>query len=187
MDTIRSFVALPLPAELRQKMARLQSEIRDAGADVKWDTPDKFHITLKFLGDIESQGIPKLAETLRKSIGEMPGFDVSYEGVGGFPNIVRPRVVWIGTRPSNELKRLQELVEETCSTLGFPRDDRQFHAHITLGRVKGNRGVDSLTAKLKSVTFEPSIARCSEIHIMRSDLKPTGSVYTLLKPIPLVS
>ena len=187
MATARIFIALPLPAELKQKMARTQSELRDAGAEVKWDSPEKFHITLKFLGDADSEVIPKLADALQKSIGGLPAFDVTYDGVGGFPDIIRPRVLWIGTKASDGVSRLQHLVDETCATLGFPRDDRQFHAHITLGRVKGNRHLDGLTARLKSVTFEPSIARCSEIHIMRSDLKPTGSVYTLLKPIPLVS
>lgn len=186
MDTVRTFVALPLPSELKLKMARTQAELREAGADVKWDTPDKFHITLKFLGDTESSVIPKLEEALQKSIGGLPAFNVSYEGVGGFPNIIRPRVLWIGTKASDEINRLQNLVEEACVKFGFAPDDRQFHAHITLGRVKGNRGLYGLTARLKSVTFEPSIARCSEIHIMRSDLKPTGSVYTLLKSIPLV-
>ncbi|HCA80029.1 MAG TPA: RNA 2',3'-cyclic phosphodiesterase [Bacteroidetes bacterium] len=186
MDTVRTFIALPLPSELKEKIARTQSELREAGGDVKWDAPDKFHITLKFLGDAEPPVIPKLAESLQKSIGGLGAFEVSYEGVGGFPNIIRPRVVWIGTKPSSALDRVQRLIEESCAALGFPRDDRQFHAHITLGRVKGNRGLDGLTARLKSVTFEPSIARCSEIHIMRSDLKPTGSVYALLKSIPLV-
>lgn len=187
MGTVRTFIALPLPSELRQMIARTQSELREAGADVKWETPDKFHITLKFLGDTETATIPKLTEGLLNSIGVLPGFEVSYEGVGGFPNIMRPRVVWIGTKPNEELKHVQELIEQCCTALGFPGDDRQFHAHVTLGRVKGNRGLDSLTARLKSVTFEPSIARCSEIHIMRSDLKPSGSIYSLLKSIPLVS
>jgi 2'-5' RNA ligase len=110
-----------------------------------------------------------------------------YEGVGGFPNVERPRVVWIGTRANENLAKLQQLVEQSCVRRGFAREDRQFHAHITLGRVKGNRALDRLTARLKSVTFEPSIARCTEIHMMRSDLKPTGSVYTHLQTIPLVS
>lgn len=187
MATVRTFIALPLGPELKSMMARTQSELREAGADVKWETPDKFHITLKFLGNTETALMQKLTENLLLSLGELPAFDVSYEGVGGFPNIVRPNVVWIGTTPNSELKRLQEIVEQSCCALGFPRDNRPFHAHVTLGRVKGNRGLDGLTAKLKSVTFDASIARCSDIHIMRSDLKPAGSVYTLLKSIPLVS
>ncbi len=186
MQIVRTFVALPLPPELKQTMAGTQSELRDAGAEVKWEAPEKFHITLKFLGDTDDAVIPELTENLRNSIGELRSFDVAYEGVGGFPNIDRPRVVWIGTKPNADLQRLQELVEQNCSALGFPREDRPFHAHTTIGRVKGNRGLERLTARLKSVTFEPSIARCSEIHVMRSDLKPTGSVYTLLNSIPLV-
>jgi len=186
MERLRTFIALPVPSELQHIMARTQSQLREAGADVKWETPDKFHITLKFLGDTEASVITQLQKDLLIPIGELRGFDVSYEGVGSFPNLMRPRVVWIGTKPNSELSRLQELVEQRCSVLGFPRDDRPFHAHVTLGRVKGNRGLDGLTARLKSVTFEPSIARCCEIHIMRSELKPTGSVYTLVKSIPLV-
>jgi 2'-5' RNA ligase len=186
MQTVRTFIALPLPSELKHLMAGAQARLLEAGADVKWESADKFHITLKFLGDTKTTAIPGLQEALLTSVGGCRSFDVSYEGIGGFPDIIRPRVLWIGTKPSGDLKRLQELIEQQCSILGFPRDDRPFHAHITLGRVKGNRGLDGLTAKLKSVTFEPSIARCSEIHIMRSELKPTGSVYTLLKSIPLV-
>ena len=185
MQKLRTFIALPLPSELKEQMARVQSELRNADADVKWDSRDKFHITLKFLGDTDSSLLPELSEALRKSIGEFRSFDLAYEGVGGFPNVSRPKVIWIGTKPSEEVQRLQAVVEQTCTSLGFSQEERAFHAHITLGRVKGNRGLDRLTATLNSVTFGPSIARCTEIHIMRSDLKPSGSVYTLLNSIPL--
>lgn len=187
MNRIRAFIALPLPPELQQEMAAVQSVLRESGADVKWDTREKFHITLKFLGDTDSETLNQLSERLKNSLDEFGAFDVSYEGTGGFPNVERPRVVWIGTRASGTLMRLQHIVEETSSQYGFAREDRQFHAHVTLGRVKGNRGLERLTARLKSVTFGPSIARCTEIALMRSELKPTGSVYTLLQTIPLVS
>jgi 2'-5' RNA ligase len=187
MNTLRSFIALPLLPELQQKMASIQSDLRESGADVKWDSLEKFHITLKFLGDTNSETTNLLTEQLKKAIGHIHSFDVVFEGVGGFPNIERPRVVWIGTRPNDDVQKLQKLVEQTCIPFGFSREDRQFHAHVTLGRVKGSRGLDRLTARLKSVTFGPSIARCTEITLMRSELKPTGSVYTLLHTIPLVS
>jgi 2'-5' RNA ligase len=81
---------------------------------------------------------------------------------------------------------LQRRIEEVCGRFGFPKEDRAFHAHITLGRVRGNRHLDRLTEIVKTVTFEPMQARCAEVHIMRSELRPTGSVYTLLNSIPLV-
>jgi 2'-5' RNA ligase len=185
MEKIRTFLALPVPAEFRKVMADVQSELIQASAEVKWESSDKFHITLKFLGDTNPSVISSLHESLVKSIGSFPSFDIIYAGLGSFPTIDRPRIVWIGTQPCEEVQRLYQCVEESSSSLGFAKDDRPFHAHVTLGRVKGNRGLDRLTAKLKSVTFQALTARCTEIHIMRSVLKPTGSVYTLLNSIPL--
>ena len=168
-------------------MASIQKQLVMTGSDVKWDAPEKFHITLKFIGDIDSSLISEITDQLKKSIGNFPSFDLAYVKLGGFPNVDRPRVVWIGTSESPQILLLQSQVEHVCSSLGFKPDDRPFHAHITLGRVKGNRNLERLTASLKSITFEPLLARCTEVHFVRSELKPTGSVYTLLNSIPLAS
>ena len=187
MAKVRSFIALPLSAVVQREMAVVQSELKDAQADVKWDTSDKFHITLKFLGDIEAEQAPSIARELEKSIGSSPAFDLTFLSLGAFPNVERPRVIWIGTQSIEQVPRLQESVERVCESFGFAKEDRPFHAHVTLGRVKGSRNLDRLTARLKSTTFRPLLVRCSEVHIMRSELKPTGSVYTLLNSIPLAS
>jgi 2'-5' RNA ligase len=185
MPTIRAFIAIPLPENLATEFASLQSHLIASDAQVKWDTPDKFHITLKFLGDTESSQIDSIASELQKSICTLPGFDISYATVGAFPTISRPRVIWVGTEENEHIPRLLGIVEGVCSSFGFAKEDRPFHAHITLGRVKGTRNLDRLTAIAKSITFKPLIARCSEVHVMRSELKPTGSIYTLLNSIPL--
>ena len=187
MPTIRTFIAVPLSLELMTVMASVQKQLVASGAEVKWESPDKFHITLKFLGDTDSSLVPEIASQLRNSIGSFPAFDLSYVKVGGFPNVDRPRVVWIGTTESPQILHLQSHVEEVCASFGIAKDDRPFHAHITLGRVKGSRNLERLTATLKSITFEPLLARCTEVHFVRSELKPTGSVYTLLNSIPLAS
>jgi 2'-5' RNA ligase len=187
MPTIRTFIALPLPSEVMSAMASVQKQLVTAGAEVKWDDPEKFHITLKFLGATDSSLTPTITDHLKKSIGNFPAFEVAYVKLGGFPNVDHPRVVWIGTTENQQILRLQSQVDEVCTSLGFAKEDRPFHAHITLGRVKGNRNLERLTASLKSITFEPLLARCTEVHFMRSDLKPTGSVYTLLNSISLAS
>jgi 2'-5' RNA ligase len=187
MATIRSFIALPLSGDVQREIALVQSELKSTQADVKWDMSDKFHITLKFLGDIDAERGPLIAAELEKSIGSSLAFDLTFLNLGAFPNVERPRVIWIGTQDIQQVPLLQQKVERVCESLGFAKEDRQFHAHVTLGRVRGLRNLDRLTAKLKSITFKPLIARCSEIHIMRSELKPTGSVYTLLNSIPLAS
>jgi RNA 2',3'-cyclic 3'-phosphodiesterase len=187
MSTIRTFIALPLPPEVMSGMASVQKQLMASGAEVKWDAAEKFHITLKFLGDIDSALVPEITDQLKKSVGNFPAFELVYKRLGAFPNADRPRVAWIGTSESQEILRLQSDVERVCSSFGFATDDRPFHAHITLGRVKGTRNLERLTASLKSITFEPLLARCTAVHFVRSELKPTGSVYTLLNTIPLAS
>jgi RNA 2',3'-cyclic 3'-phosphodiesterase len=187
MAIVRAFIALPLSADVQRGIAVVQTELKDSQADVKWDTSDKFHITLKFLGDIDVEQAPLIARELEKSIGTSPAFDLTFFKLGAFPDIERPRVIWIGTQESEQVPQLKKHVERICEKFGFAKEDRPFHAHVTLGRVKGSRDLGRLTAKLKSITFKPLTARCSEIRIVRSELKPTGSVYTLLNSIPLAS
>jgi 2'-5' RNA ligase len=184
---IRAFIALPLPSEIQREFAIIQAQLIESQAAVKWDTSEKFHITLKFLGDVDSSQPQLIAKELQNSIGGLSPFDLSFISLGAFPDVGRPRVVWIGTQQNEHVQGIQERVERVCDSFGFAKEDRPFHAHVTLGRVKGDRNLDRLTAKLKSITFKPLIARCSEVHIIRSELKPTGSVYTLLNSIPLAS
>lgn len=187
MATIRAFIALPIPSAIQKEIGEIQDSLKDSGADVKWDTRDKFHITLKFLGDIDAAKVDPVALALRKSIGGIAPFDLAFQALGAFPNANRPRVIWIGGEETEHVQGIQRLVEHVCESFGFAKDDRSFHTHVTLGRVKSDRVTDRLTAKLKSITFKPLIARCTELHIVRSELKPAGSVYTLLKSIPLAS
>jgi len=187
MSTIRAFIALPLPSGMKVEFAAIQTQLGESHADVKWDTPEKFHITLKFLGDVEPTQAISIAGELQNSIGSLSGFEVSYDSLGAFPNAAKPRVVWIGTQQNEHVVELQARVERTCESFGFARDVRPFHSHVTLGRVRGSQNLNRLTAKINSITFHPFIARCTEVHIMRSELKPAGSVYTLLNSIPLAS
>jgi RNA 2',3'-cyclic 3'-phosphodiesterase len=187
MSVIRAFIALPLPQMIQQELGEIQKLLKDSNADVKWDTSDKFHITLKFLGDIDTTTVGPIANGVQNSIGGFRPFDLAFRTIGAFPNANRPRVVWIGSEENELVLDIQKRVEQVCGSLGFAEDDRAFHTHVTLGRVKGDRNLDRLTAKLKSITFKPLIARCTEVHIVRSELKPAGSVYTLLNSIPFAS
>ncbi len=187
MPMLRAFIALPLPSDIQREFAKLQRQLIESGAEVKWVAADKFHITLKFLGDMESSKPQLISDKLQNSIGGLSSFDLVFDSLGAFPNVSRPRVVWIGTEENEHVEGIQSRVERVCDSFGFAKEDRPFHTHVTLGRVKGNRDLDRLTAKLKSITFKPLIARCSELHIIRSELKPSGSVYTLLNSIPFAS
>jgi 2'-5' RNA ligase len=185
MPGIRSFIALPSTSELSDALRGVQEQLREERADVKWDTPDKFHITLKFLGSVEQEILSRLTESLAAATAEAAAFPLVYSSVGAFPDIVRPRVLWVGAEPSDALATVQRQVESVCNRFGFPPEGRAFHPHITLGRVKGSFNLHRLTAKVKSITFEPVQTNCSELLLIKSDLRPTGSVYTTLKSFPL--
>jgi len=185
MNDTRSFIALPSSSELRKILQEIQARLIEEKADVKWDSPEKFHITLKFLGGVDSERLSGLADALANVTSAATVFQLVYSEVGAFPDLLHPRVIWAGARATDSLTSLQNHVEITCERFGFQKESRMFHPHITLGRVKGTTNLARLTAKVKSITFEPIETSCSEVLLIKSDLRPTGSVYTTLKSFPL--
>jgi RNA 2',3'-cyclic 3'-phosphodiesterase len=185
MQVIRAFIALAAATDMREKIASVQSELKTSEADVKWEPQDKFHVTLKFLGNTEQSKLEPLAEILTDSTGRHRAFEIIYQSLGAFPDPRNPRIVWIGADSNGSILSLQSEIEQACMGVGIPKEDRKFHAHITLGRVKGTRNLVRLTEAIKTITFEPIQSRCTEVLLMKSDLRPGGSIYTTLKSFPL--
>ncbi len=185
MSAIRPFLALLSSQALKHPFREIQKRMIEENAAVKWDTPDKFHITLKFLGNVDLGKVTELSESLAAVTSQTVSFQLLYNILGAFPDLVHPKVIWVGAQMNNVLSSLQHAIELACAGLGFPTDTRAFHPHITLGRVKGSPNLARLTAKIKSITFEPIETGCSEVLLIKSNLQPTGSVYTTLKSFPL--
>jgi RNA 2',3'-cyclic 3'-phosphodiesterase len=185
MPGIRTFIALPTQSSAQRAIAEIQTKLKATKADVKWESQDKFHITLVFLGNIEQTKLELFSLGLAKSVQQFPSFTITYESLGAFPNIHKPRVVWIGTKTNQTILNLQAIAERVCVEFGFAKEDRVFHPHITLGRVKEIRNFVSLTEAIKTITFEPIETRCSEVLLMKSELHPSGSIYTILNSFPL--
>ena len=122
---------------------------------------------------------------LAKSVRQFPSCAITYESLGAFPNLHNPRVVWIGIKTNQTVLDLQAETETLCAKFGFPKEDRVFHPHITLGRVKESRNLVRLTEAIKTITFEPIETFCPELLLMKSELHPGGSIYTILKSFPL--
>jgi len=185
MPAIRTFIALPASGEIQKQIADVQSRLISAQADVKWELQNKFHITLKFLGSTETQKTEPLLSALTDLAKIFSAFKIDYDSVGAFPNLHNPRVIWIGTKFNQIVLDLQSGVERICLDFGFRKEERAFHPHITLGRLKGTRNLARLTEAIKTVTFESIQSQCSELLLMKSDLRPSGSIYTILKSFPL--
>ena len=183
---MRTFVAVPLSQQCLELLAGMQGKMRPLGADVRWVAIPSIHLTLKFLGEIDPAQVPILVESLKKcSAGELP-FKLRLHGLGGFPNLHRPRVIWCGVEgDADRLIALQEKVERACADLGFPPESRPFHPHLTLGRVQGKRNLQQLLDYTKiAPDFEQGFD-ADRYHLYKSVLTPHGAIYTILDTIEL--
>lgn len=183
--TIRTFIALVLPDDCKKALAQVQEPLRSLPCDVRWEDPEKFHITLKFLGDTSAGKISFLSNALREHLREICAFDIHFTTLGAFPTIYSPRVLWVGLTNRAKTQELNILTETACQTIGFPAERKEFHPHVTLGRVKGQRNLSRLTDAIKTSTFDAIPCRCNEVALMKSELKPEGSRYTVIQTFPL--
>jgi 2'-5' RNA ligase len=183
---MRAFIAIPLSAECRDTLGRMQRTLRETGADVRWAAVPSIHLTLKFLGEADSPTIPALARELRSEAGAAPSFRLRVRGLGAFPHPGSPRVVWCGLDgETGALILLQRRVEAAAARCGFAPDDRPFRPHLTLGRVRGKRNLSPLADCIKMGSELEAPLRVDRFHIYQSTLKPQGAVYTALETISL--
>ncbi len=182
---IRTFVALDLPEPVQHSIRSFMEPLRQQDFPVRWIPPDRIHITLKFLGNVEEHRINELAQALRHAVAEQEPFSLQPAGCGAFPTIKNMRVAWIGVQGDTaRLSALQQRVEEALTPLGFPPEKRPFRAHLTIGRIKGRRNHKGLQqALLAGRSYEGVVFDVSEVVLYKSDLKPDGAVYTPLHRI----
>ena len=180
MDKIRTFIAVRLPAETRRRLAEVEKQLVASGADVKWVAEESFHVTLKFLGYVEPKRLDAITRAVESATDGAASFDANLSGVGAFPKASRPSVVWAGiTAGSEEFKALAERVEVALERIGFAREPRPFSAHVTVGRVKSAKNLDRLQETIERLREEDVDSfRVEGVSVMRSDLRPTGPVYT---------
>jgi RNA 2',3'-cyclic 3'-phosphodiesterase len=183
---MRTFVAIPLPDECRTLLDRMQQKLRSYDADVRWVAVPSIHLTLKFLGEVDPNIIPKLSEALENDTRSQRRFSLRLHGMGCFPHQKNPRVIWYGIDGETEnLSQLQQQVETTCARFGFDPENRDFHPHLTLGRVNGKRNLPPLIECIKMGTDWESSFAADRFNIYKSILKPQGAVYSILKTIAL--
>jgi 2'-5' RNA ligase len=138
--SLRLFVALETPAAVRGALARTLAELREVDADVRWESEERLHATLKFLGDTPDSRVEAVAAALERTSSSTAPLTVAYSGLGFFPSPHKPRIVWAGMRePTGGLHDFQAHIEASMRALGFPEESRPFHPHVTLGRVRGPR------------------------------------------------
>ena len=186
-EHVRAFVAVDAAEELRAPIEALQDRLRSAGADVKWVDSHQFHITLKFLGDVAVGDVAAVVDAVKGAVASVPSFQMCLHGVGAFPSARQPRAVWIGaTDGADAMAELAKAVDDALSPLGFERERRPFRSHLTLGRVRSDRGIVSLARRLNEEQHTAiGTMRVQQVVVMRSVLTPKGPIYTRLGLAPL--
>ena len=186
---IRSFLAIELPKPILSKIEEVQGDLRSTHADVRWVSPEKIHLTLKFFGNIEESRIDPIFKSIEEPIRNTLPFSVRVRGGGAFPSLKNPRVIWMGLADGKEmLVSLQEQIEARLEKIGFEPEDRPFQPHLTLGRMKSSRGKEELVRRMEKYTEEEfGDFQVERVVLLKSDLRPSGPIHTLLRDIKLRS
>jgi len=192
METIRTFIAIPLPHPVLEELAALQRQLERQcpPRSVRWVRAEGIHLTLKFLGDTPTEKLPDIKQALAVVARHAPVCAFTVEGLGCFPNPRRPRVVWVGVQePTGRLAALQDAVEEAMAPLGYPPEGRGFTPHLTLGRVQ-RRAPRSDVARIGEAVTSATVGTLGQVNashfaLIRSVLKPTGAEYTALEEFTL--
>ncbi|MFC1927395.1 RNA 2',3'-cyclic phosphodiesterase [Chloroflexota bacterium] len=190
-EQIRSFVAIELPEEAKKGLVSLRRELeRDEQRFVKWVDPGGIHLTLKFLGNIPSKRVPEITEAMKKAAQGLSPFLLEISGLGAFPSLKQVRVAWVGVGGELEkLSILQQNIDSALAARGFAREDRSFVPHLTVARVREGASASErgrFGELVGSATFEGKYhVEVEAIKLMRSQLTPTGAIYTCLSVVGL--
>jgi len=178
MDKVRTFIAVPLSAELQQAIRRIQRDLADALPDMRWVRPETIHLTLAFLGDIPQESLENVASSML-SIGELfAPFEAQVAGLGAFPSRVRPRVIWLGLEKCAPLLQMQAVLTEIVTTAGLPVEDRPFTPHLTLGRCRSQRRMPEAGRVFERFeTMTVGTLTVDRVVLYESRLQPGGAVH----------
>lgn len=184
MSVIRSFIAVDLPETLNRSLEQASQQLQELLDDlpVRWVPVLNIHLTLKFLGDVSEKNIAMIQRILYAEAANHHQFEISIGGFGVFPNLNRPRVLWVGVEAPDELINLQRRIDGETARLGYAPDQRDFSPHLTFGRVSRNassKQVRKISTLLRNHRLGfLGVARIEDVSLFRSDLGPNGAVYS---------
>jgi 2'-5' RNA ligase len=191
-ESIRSFIAIELPGELVMRLKDFQVGLKLPGVrQAKWVDPGSMHLTLKFLGNVDVEGLPAVEDETGIAVRSSRGFHLVTGRTGFFPDQRRPRIFWLGLEGDvGALVALHKSIDETMSGLGYARETRPFTAHLTLARLREEAGIDDRTDFARTVQAQvfkpPCKIEVNSVALMRSQLTPRGAIYTRLAEFGLL-
>lgn len=191
MNVVRAFIAIDISPAIHEQLHQVCEHLDGVldGMPVRWVPIENIHLTLKFLGDVSETNLVHINEALTTAGAAHKPFELSVGGLGVFPSVHRPRVIWVGVETNDKCHSFQQRIETDAERLGYVAEKREFSAHLTLGRVNRSassqevREIGELLSEEKQGFL--GAERVSAVHLYKSDLKPSGAVYTKLFSTPL--
>jgi 2'-5' RNA ligase len=181
-ETLRTFVSVPITDTVALFLRQIQRQLQLLVANMRWVAPENIHLTLKFLGDIETSQVHAVVEQMDKAAASFAPFWLNAQGVGVFPNFRNARILWVGLAGDcNRLGAIHATLESGLESVGFRRASRGFRAHLTIGRTRRRVAPQTLETSLNPLTGAASEAfRVDRLVLYKSTLKPSGAEYTRL-------
>lgn len=179
----RIFTAVDVSDETRAKVSGYIETLRGEFPSLRvgWDKPEKLHLTLKFLGDIDEIQLEKLTEAVEETAKQISNFKLRISGTGAFPSARNARVLWLGVKDEADgLRKLSEILETECERFGFARETRNFKAHLTIARLREPHKSKELIERHLKNDFQAEEFAASAIAIYESRLQKSGSVYSTI-------
>jgi RNA 2',3'-cyclic 3'-phosphodiesterase len=191
MTVVRTFIAIDLSDAMRERIADVEDQlkVKCSAIPIRWVPVENIHLTLVFLGDISVLNLALLEDALQIELNGYSSFEINVGQIGAFPSNQRPRVIWVGVEAPKELFEIQAKIENRLHHLGYPREDRHFSPHLTIGRMA--RGGSPRDLKTTSHVLHSlrigfiGNELVQEICLFKSDLKPTGALYSRLATVKL--
>ncbi len=179
---IRAFIAIAVPESVLRSCAEIMAQLKKVNLYGRFAKTQSIHLTLQFLGNIEEDQIAGIAQVLEQAGKEVVPFDLEMGQLGVFPHLANPRVVWIGVEPVDAIMKLQSKIQQGLEPLGFPKENRDFHAHLTLLRLKSRKNLGGLREYLQAEGSpqQAGVIQVEEIHLYQSILKREGAEYLKL-------
>jgi 2'-5' RNA ligase len=179
----RMFCAVEVPEQIRQLVLRHIADLKEAVPDAKasWSGDANLHLTLKFLGELPEISVANISAAASRAVAALASFSIRLEQRGVFPTHGQPRVLWIGINDfSGKLRELHARFEDESANAGFHRENRPFHPHLTVARLRQPQHARTLAAAHQQLEFEPAEIAVSELLVIRSELSSEGSKYTVV-------
>jgi 2'-5' RNA ligase len=182
---LRCFIAIEIPESIKKYISELIDILKKHDVDVKWVTHENLHLTLKFLGNTPEILLPKIRESLINIVLSYEPFYIKIYTTGVFPNKRHPRVIWVGIEDSDILNKLKKDIEDSMVLLGYQKEEKEFNPHLTLGRVRSQKGILNLINELDNFKERDfGYVNVKSIKLIKSELKPKGAEYSCLYEIP---